>query len=1034
MNTGTGKNVLRPRKTPRTPRFSALAHHGVVEAVAFFFEDSLLPMEETRRRILQIWTHGAQVYSVAEGLLLVLPRAQRTVCALAPGQPLTRWEGRLLSAPLGRRELQALNPPSDAIVILREGRAIVETLREDRREDLSTWLNLSAWQAVPVNSLGRVLAPELSIEEIPFEVREKLGGVPDANPGGAAVLEDLRTGKRDGRGNVEGSSPLAQAGLFVAGLAAGLSAAWESLQRLIPTRPKGQSGKDKEASTQGGEAGAKGAGSGGHSGTTELNAFERFFVTVFFFPILLMAALVSLGMDEMFPGRKERRQKSKSSQKSQNSGSARPAADPRLQRLFQKLLLGMTRASGLSRLLGRRQARYIFRMMEMFERGDLDEALRHAIPLGGSEGMEQALAALGVPSPRDSLAISPSETHAASTLNLGRTLLAELVALYRRAFERLEEQGEIEKAAFILAELLHENEEAVAFLERHGRLRLAAEMAEARELPPGLVVRQWFLAGDRERAILIARRTGAFADAVLRLQKSDPRRADLLRVLWANALAEAGDYAGAVEAIWSVRQTRHIALEWMNRCIAVGGIVAARMLARKLELAPETFEEVRASVRELMEDESIEQSPARKAFASALCVAASSDEAKVLGRAAYRALLRDAGQGVPEVTSADLRVLLQFTQDAALRVDAPALPAIQTRQAEALQERDVPLERTVTRADSGALPLYDAAYLPGGRCVVALGEAGARLLTRDGRTIVHWDQPAHRLAVSDRGDRAIALAPRGETWRLARLDFVTRRAEYWGDIQQGPYASDFDGSLWFAAVGQDFCALDATAKEIKTFWRRPGIGKNILSIARSSSRCQLLTLDWQTTDVWGNLTEPTVKWERWQYDLPGPVLQRQVEAAVPFPEHQAANPLYRAVSTLGYIADVGISLSPTSLMTIESKTLATLFVDTWGTRTLEMRLGMAALDLGLGMLTPETELSVQCPGEWVAVSCITSSGGTCVLVHRSHPRVCMRLHLEGAKRLSVRLTEQHALFADDLGRLLALDLTHGVWLRDLRMS
>jgi len=77
----------------------------------------------------------------------------------------------------------------------------------------------------------------------------------------------------------------------------------------------------------------------------------------------------------------------------------------------------------------------------------------------------------------------------------------ELRRLYREAFHRLESQERIEEAAYLLAEVLHAHEEAVGFLERHGRFLLAAEMAEARHLPPGLVVRQWLLAGNRERAL-----------------------------------------------------------------------------------------------------------------------------------------------------------------------------------------------------------------------------------------------------------------------------------------------------------------------------------------------------------------------------------------------------------------------------------------------------------------------------------------------------------------------------------------------------
>ncbi len=77
-----------------------------------------------------------------------------------------------------------------------------------------------------------------------------------------------------------------------------------------------------------------------------------------------------------------------------------------------------------------------------------------------------------------------------------------------------------EEAAFFLAEILNEAERAVSYLEKHGRWKLAAELAEARKLAVGLVVRQWFLAGDVKRAVAIAVREGAFDDAILRLQKS----------------------------------------------------------------------------------------------------------------------------------------------------------------------------------------------------------------------------------------------------------------------------------------------------------------------------------------------------------------------------------------------------------------------------------------------------------------------------------------------------------------------------------
>lgn len=175
------------------------------------------------------------------------------------------------------------------------------------------------------------------------------------------------------------------------------------------------------------------------------------------------------------------------------------------------------------------------------------------------------------------------------------------------------------------------------------------------------MVRQWFLAGDRERAIEIARRWGAFADAVLRLERSG-KSADAvaLRLLWADRLASAGDYAAAVDAVWPVVEARDRARVWMERAIEQGGPTAARMLVRQLVLG-EAFAEVR--------------------------------------------------------------------------------------------RRAVPLLEADDREGSASRQALDVALLPNGQIVVAAGEAGVRLLSRGGGVAAHFDVPAHRLVVSDHGDR-----------------------------------------------------------------------------------------------------------------------------------------------------------------------------------------------------------------------------------------------------------------------------------------
>src|SRR5262249_24579881 len=91
--------------------------------------------------------------------------------------------------------------------------------------------------------------------------------------------------------------------------------------------------------------------------------------------------------------------------------------------------------------------------------------------------------------------------------------------------------------------------------------------------------------------------------------------------------------------------------------------------------------------------------------------------------------------------------LLRFADDAALRADRPAIAAASHTPSSV--ERAAPVELRLPAADSGAMPVLDAAVLPGGKLLLALGELGARMIGRDGRTVAQIDQPAARLIVSD---------------------------------------------------------------------------------------------------------------------------------------------------------------------------------------------------------------------------------------------------------------------------------------------
>jgi hypothetical protein len=733
----------------------------------------------------------------------------------------------------------------------------------------------------------------------------------------------------------------------------------------------------------------------------------------------------------------------------------------------------------LRRLIGRRYARYLERVLQMFDGNRLDEALRHAIPLGG--GVEDALRrlSLSLPAPRSNLAVSPARRGAGTGLDFGARVYQELKARYRRAFERLRDQGDFEKAAFVLAELLHADEEAVSFLEQHGKLVLAAELAEARGLPAGLVIRQWFLARDRARALRLARRSGAFADAATRLAASHPEEAKALRLLWADELAGGGAYSAAVDVVWPLEEARALAADWLDRAIAIGGATSARMLVRKARLLPASFPEVRERVRALVGDDELER-PVLDALAAELLAEEPTAELRVLMRVAARRLLRelgaDEGAGAAGARLSVLVRLLEQCGDPALRIDAA--PILSTRKAAArdaapgafdaeedteqrarvaLALRPQPLALEWAAADRGAMALLDAVELPDGKLLVALGELGAWMIGRDGRVLARFAEPAHRLVLSDHGDRAIAVAPRGEAMRLSRIDVLARRARHWCDVAIDHFADEYDGATWMVSRRDTVYAIEANAAGWQHAWKVDEPGATVVALRRDSQSLAVWfarsQLEPRSGDAWAPSPEPTLRrfamettGEVWRYELPALVLRRR--AGLPL---TGAHALAGGVSPHGQV--VAWLVRGAGLPAAE-----VLVSDTW--RRLPLR------------YAPPTAALSQVGGAWVVAAeplAASRSGdaapldddderddegddegdqggddesgdaapfsGTAISLFDLAAVTCrVQLRLPGSRAVGVRLQPQRLLVFDELGRLLVLSLASGEVLRRLCVS
>jgi len=666
----------------------------------------------------------------------------------------------------------------------------------------------------------------------------------------------------------------------------------------------------------------------------------------------------------------------------------------------------------LARVLGWRQGRYLGRVMQMFEQGDVDEALRHAIPLSSISDSPILRMTLGLPTVRQSLRLNPFGRRPSSTMMLGQSLYSHLHQLYRSTFKRLEAQGRIGEAAFVLAELLRANEEAVAFLERNGRLREAAEIAEARELTPEIIVRQWFVAGEKDRAIQVARRTGAFHGAVLRLEKSRHPAASELRMLWAQSLADAGNVAYAVDVLWPLESERTTAIEWMRQAAAIGGRSGARSLARLIGATQNEYREFWPRALELLNSDSVEGAPARMEFAETLRKEPKSPPTQTLARLAARAVLRDAGQGLHSLGPIPIRQLIDYSGDGALRADVPPRP--HGRRIE-LNDLNTPRRYFIAANDRGSTQISDAVLLPNGSCAVAMGEVGLKLITSDGRTIAHFDEPTDRLVVSENGSKIITMARRGAVWSLSKVDLLSRKATPWCQAEISRFCISFDGATWYVVCGQDLYAIDATSQRLDALWRIPDLGHLVGSLTLASAKLDFVT--YKDKNLW-----------LWEYQLPQ--LRLKSKTLLPFSHPlESVKEIRLASCSESGVLDCSTVLAPQTATGSETQSTSArhiLFRKTNGSWTEFLTLGSDEQVLADPVVT----------NNWLAL-CLASKAETRILIYSyakgAKPVLRIEIEIEGTCNPSVRFDGALLTIADDLGHLRAFELSYGEQIRDLAL-
>ncbi len=536
------------------------------------------------------------------------------------------------------------------------------------------------------------------------------------------------------------------------------------------------------------------------------------------------------------------------------SGAAHPVTRP--MRQGKGWLARLVFRTPIGSFMRSRHEQYLHRLTGLFERRQWDAALREAIAIGGAGGGPPGL---GVPRRRTSpLLPSTFDQPGGQSVPYGPGVTAHLRELYRTAADTLERDGNVEQAAFVLADLLSDPAAAVNLLERHGRLRMAAELAEGRDLDPELAVRLWWRAGDRDRALDVARVRGAFVAAIDLLSKVDPAAASALRAAWVQDRQLAGDHVGAVAAAWPMPQLRAAVLPSIQSGMALGGVTSAHLFAYLLAQWPNANTQQAALT--LMDSADPSLVSQRAEFAGTLAGLTIRDKSvdRMITTAAVRAAARD--------VAVDQKLLRQLTERADPLVAAD-LPAIRAEPVSGELVLTAPIA-------PGQTMIHDAVTVGGGAILVAQGELGVRLLTLDGRTRARWSVPAHRLVVADHGGSALLVARYGQVSEIHRLDLATRQVRRWTSIRVETILPSFDGSVAVAVDEDGLAFFDVHSAQPRIVWRELDRDTVVHAIRRSPNSLAAFV------QVQGAQ-------ELWRWELPGMTLRGRIAVGEP----DFANPL-----------------------------------------------------------------------------------------------------------------------------------------------
>ena len=198
--------------------------------------------------------------------------------------------------------------------------------------------------------------------------------------------------------------------------------------------------------------------------------------------------------------------------------------------------------------LARQMAHRVRLVERLMAAGDVDSALRLALQLGSPNGSarDKKIYPLRLPGMRKSLDFNFNRGGGSAPI-LGVGQYTNLHAQYHALAQRMENEGDFKRAAYIRAQLQGNYHAAAETLAR-GKLFLdAAKLALEAKLQPAFTIALFYKAGEKHTALAIAKRSECFEQLAETSRKDDAEFHAFVLRAWTDRLVETGQPLRALQ-------------------------------------------------------------------------------------------------------------------------------------------------------------------------------------------------------------------------------------------------------------------------------------------------------------------------------------------------------------------------------------------------------------------------------------------------------------------------------------------------------